>query len=189
MKTNKLIKLLQSIHACFEAIEWVRENNITTLAEAWAKCECGDWMLWFAGKRSGEPEGEGRKVLVLASCECARLALPYAKSPTVLACIETAEAWAHGKATLEQVREARDAAAYASASYAAYADASAAAYAASFAALHTAHGDGAAIAIVAAYAASAAYDKRTETLKQCADIVRKHYPKAPRASKAKEDAK
>ena len=97
--------------ACHESIEWVRANNITTPADAWSKCDRGDWMLWFAGKRSGEPEGNGRKKLVLACCECARLALPYATSPTVLACIETAEAWAHGKATIEQVWEAKIAAA------------------------------------------------------------------------------
>jgi len=175
--------------ACHESIEWVRANNITTPADAWSKCDRGDWMLWFAGKRSGEPEGNGRKKLVLACCECARLALPHATSPTALACIETAEAWAHGGATIEQVREAKTAAyaaadaayayAYAvaasdAAAYAAYAsDAAAyAAYAASYAAAAYA-------AYAAAYAAYAASYIREKALKQCAEIVRKHYPKYP----------
>ena len=177
MKTNRLIKLLESMEACPEAIEWARANNITTLADAWSKCDRGDWMLWFAGKRSGEPEGEGRKKLVLACCECARLALPHATSPTALACIETAEAWAHGGATIEQVREAKTAAyAAADAAYA-YAYAVAASDAAAYAAYAS---DAAAYAAyAAAYAAYAASYIREKALKQCAEIVRKHYPKYP----------
>jgi hypothetical protein len=196
----KLKQLLKRLRACNEAIEWTEENNITTLTEAWAKCERGDWMLWFAGKRSGEPESEKRKVLVLAACECARLALPYAKSPTVLACIETTEKWARGDGEFARVREARSAAAYAAAD-AAYADAAyaaayatdadaaaaydaaAAAYAAAaYAAAAAAAAAGAAAYAAATYAAAAAADDadaRNRTLKKCANIIRKHYPKHP----------
>jgi hypothetical protein len=195
----KLKQLLKRLRACNEAIEWTEENNITTLTEAWAKCERGDWMLWFAGKRSGEPESEKRKVLVLAACECARLALPYAKSPTVLACIETTEKWARGDGEFARVREARSAAAYAAAD-AAYADAAyAAAYAtdadaaAAYDAAAAAYAAAAYAAAAAAAAAGAAYaaatyaaaayaddaDARNRTLKKCANIIRKHYPKHP----------
>ena len=173
----KLKQRLKSLGACNEAIEWTEDNNITTLTEAWAKCERGDWMLWFAGKLSGEPEGAKRKVLVLAACECARLALPYAKSPTALACIETAEQWARGEATIEQVRESYNAS-YNAAACASYADCASynAASCASYASCAAYN------ASCAAYDAASAADtaKRTEPLKQCADIARKHYPKTPR---------
>ena len=84
-------------------------------------------MLWLLGRLSGKPESESRKKLVLAACQCARLALPYVKKGEArpLKAIETAEAWARGEAgiTLGDVRKA------AAAAYAAYA-ASAVAYAA-----------------------------------------------------------
>jgi hypothetical protein len=72
--------------------------------------------------------------------------LPHTKDQRVLACIETAERWAKGKATIAELREARVAAADA--------------------------------ADAAAYAAA-----RTRTLKACAGIVRKHYPKPPKVSR------
>ena len=79
-------------------------------------------MLWLLGRIAGPAWSDSRKPLVLAACECARLALPYTTDPRVLKCIETAEAWTRGDATKEQVRAAdADAAAYAAADAAAYA--------------------------------------------------------------------
>ena len=47
---------------------------------------------------------------------------------------------------------------------------------------HTANADAdAAAADAAAHAADAAAHARRETLKQCADIVRKHFPRPPRS--------
>ena len=106
-----------------------------------------------------------RRLLVLAACAVARLALPYVarREHRPRIAIETAERWTQGRATLEEVRKAAaaatDAAAYA---------ANAAAYAA----------NAAAAAANAAAAADAA--ARVKTLSACADIVRKHYPRAPR---------
>jgi len=126
-------------------------------------------MLWYAAKKAGPVGDEKRKRLVLAACECARLALPvwekrYPDDKRVRECIETAEKWARDEATLEALKVSRQNcyAAYASyAADAAYApDASYAAYAAN----------------AAAYAYAAAH---TATLKKCADIVRKHYPTLP----------
>ena len=134
---------LYVLQACEDARKWVA--NQATYEQAWATCSRGDWMLWLVGKFAGEPWSDGRKPLVLAACECARLALPYTKDPRVLKCIETTEAWTRGEATEKQVRAA-----------AAAADAAADA---------------------AAYAAGAAAG--SEVLKQCADIVRKHFPVAP----------
>lgn len=158
--TDELVKLI----ACKEAVEFGEEYR--TFQAAWDKCDRGDWMLWFCGKRAGKPESTKRKKLVLAACGCARLALKYTKDPRVLKCIEVAETWARGKATIEELIEARSAAASAAA-YAASAAASAAYASAS--------------AAYAAYAASDAHAAaRQKILKACADIVRKHYPKVPR---------
>ena len=165
--------------ACPEAVRWCKTQP--SLAVAWKRCERGDWMLWFAGRLSGEPESDARRHLVLAACECARLTLPIfeAERPRddrPRRAIEMAERWARGgdgAPSLAEVRRAADAAyaaadaAYAAA-YAAFAAAYAAyaAYAAAYAAVYAAAAD------AAAYAADAA--ERT-----CADIVRRHYPRAP----------
>ncbi len=114
---------LKQFSPCPEALAWAADYK--SPAKAWRECQDGSWMLWLLGKVAGPPEGEGRKKLVLAACECARLALPHTKDPRVLACIETTEQWASGAATIAQLREARRAAyAYAAFAYAAaYADA------------------------------------------------------------------
>jgi hypothetical protein len=183
MKTP--VQLLSEIGACSDAIAFVRDGKFRTLQAAWTACPRGDWLLWYAGKKSGAPESAKRRKLVLAACECAREVLPifekrYPSDNRVRACIETAEKWARGETTIEQLRQARayaaDAAyAAADAAYAAYAaaDAAAAAYAAAYAAAAYA----AAAYAAAAYAADAA---RLTMRQKCADIVRKHYPKIPR---------
>ena len=156
-----LVKQLTDMRACEKAVEWVRDNDIRTLKAAWAQCERGDWMLWYAGRLSGPPESASRKRLVLAACECERLALKYVKTgddrPRIA--IETAEKWARGEGgvTLDDVRAVRtDAYAAAAADADAYA---------------------------AAAAAAAATDARTKTLSACAAIVRRHYPTPPRKDK------
>jgi hypothetical protein len=94
---------------------------------------------------------------VLAACDCARLALvhvPAGEHRPRLA-IEIAERWAGGDASVSLGDVMRAAyATYAAAAYATYA----------------------AAATNAAYAANAAVDARTETLRKCADIARKHIP-------------
>jgi hypothetical protein len=148
-------------HACWEALEWLQERDAAT---AWSECPRGDWLLWWAAK-----VGVERKVVVLAACACARLALPYVAAGELrpLKDIETAEAWYSGEASLGDVRAAYDAAydaayaadasAYAAAAIA-YA-AHAAAHAAADAAYAAAAADAAYAAYAAAYAADAsAYD-------------------------------
>jgi len=184
----KHIEELEKVGACGSAIRWASEMK--NGQSAWDNCERGDWMLWLAGKMSGKPESAKRKRLVLCACECARLALVHVSKGELrpLKAIETAEAWARGKATIEEVRKARSVAvdaAYAAvdAAYAAVyaADAVYAAYAAAYAAYAAdaacAAADAADDAVDDADAADDAAHK--ETLKKCADIVRKHYPKVP----------
>ena len=169
MSTN--ITHLGELNACQSAVDWVNASKCRSLETAWKKCERGDWMLWYAGKKAGPVGDERRKTLVLAACGCTRLTLPlyekrYPGDKRVRDCIETAEKWARNEATLEALQVSRRncyAAAYAYA-YAAYAYADAAAAA-----------DAADAAAAAAYAAAA----RSKSLKECADIVRKFYPELP----------
>ena len=169
--------------ACQEALSWLETQPNWQIA--WDTCDRGDWMLWLIGKMSASLES--RQKLVLTACQCARLTLPYTSDDRPLKTIETAEAWTRGEATLEMVREAVRAAK--AAAYAAYAAADAAsagyvaasaadaAYAAAFAAYAAADVAFAAHAVAfAAYAADAADLAGDITLRQCADIIRKHYP-------------
>ena len=221
---KEFITKLEKVGACTEAIHWC--SHFPTLQEAWKNCERGDWMLWLVGKLSGEPGGDARKKLVLTACQCARLSLKYVKAgeSRPLKAIEAAEKWANGNTSisLEDVRKAVAAAAYAAyaaayavaaaaadavaaaadadAAYAAaYADAAAAAadaaYAvaaadavaadadAAYAAAYAVAADAVAAAADAvaadADAAAAAAYVRKNTLKKCADIVRKYYPEVP----------
>jgi hypothetical protein len=177
MNVQKLTKL----GACHEAVEWARtQPDWETL---WNNCERGDWMLWLLGKLAGGPRSKSRKLLVLAACDCAELALKYVPlgEDRPKEAIETARKWARGEATIAQVRKTADAVAAATA-YAV--NAAKAAYAVN--AAKAAYAVNAATAAYAAYwAAYAAYwvtakaTAKKETLKKCADIVRKHYPNPP----------
>jgi len=193
------IKPLKRMDACADALEWCK--GYESLDKAWAECKRGDWMLWLLGSLSGKPESDSHKKLVLTACQCARLALPYAKEGELrpLRAIEVTEAWARGDEGIrrEDVRKAADAAhaaaaaahaaadaahaaahaAYAAAD-AAYAAADAAADAA-HAAAHAAYAAAHAAAYAAAHAADAADTSRISTLEKCADIVRDYYPVAP----------
>jgi len=110
---NTPISLLDDLSACSQSKDWVKAQNMTSLEDAWLKCERPDWLLWFAAKR-----GLDRKKLVFIACQCARTALKYTKDERVLKCIETTEAWTRDEVSIEDLKKARDAAdaAYASAS-------------------------------------------------------------------------
>jgi hypothetical protein len=54
---NGLITFCKRHRACAEGVKWANGNGITTLADAFDKCERGDWMiwmLWHAGKLTKE---------------------------------------------------------------------------------------------------------------------------------------
>ncbi len=85
------------------AAEWTRT--------AWATCEDGDAMLILAGEVEQAPGSDARRPLVLAACECARLALPYVPKGETrpLTAIKMAERWARQEgATPDDVRRAAD---------------------------------------------------------------------------------
>ena len=125
----KLSIQLKKLDACTEGYEWAKDKTIEV---AWSTCERGDWMLWYAAKLNID-----RKLLIKAACSCARIALRFVPEgedrPRIA--IETAEASAEGKASIEDVKHA----AYTAAD-AVYA-ADAAAYTAAYAAADAAYAD------------------------------------------------
>jgi hypothetical protein len=100
--------LLVRLNACAAAREWA--SDFPSLADAWAACPRGDWLLWLAGHLKIP-----RPLLVLAACACARTVLhliPEGEERPRVA-IETAEAWARGgdnAPSLDDVHEAGHAA-------------------------------------------------------------------------------
>ncbi len=148
------IKKIRKMGACSDAVKW--GEHFKTLEEAWAKCERGDWMLWFLGKLAGGVGSDSRKKLALVACQCARLSLTNVKKGETgpLKAIEITEAWARGEVgiTLKDVRVvAYDAA------YAAYDAAYDVVFDAAYDAAHAAgHYDAHAAAHYDAYAAYAA---------------------------------
>ena len=155
LRNAELLQALRKYNACSDALAWVGDRDAAT---AWKTCPRGDWLLWITAR-----VGVERKQIVLAACSCARLALKYVGKGEARPrrCIEVTEAWAHGKATIDEVR----AAARASWSAAADADSAAAAYAAAAAATY---------AYADAYAADAAAAARVKMQDRTAKAVRKH---------------
>jgi hypothetical protein len=153
----KLSEKLQSMGACKEAVKWAEGKS---LSKAWRSSKRADWMLWLLAKMAGKRGWPTHKQVVLLACDCAELVLRHVsdgeKRPADA--IKTARRWCRGRATIEEVKYAADAAAEAArAAYAAAfaaADAAYAAYAADAAAYVA---DAAAyVAYAAAYAAYAA---------------------------------
>ena len=108
----KIRERLEEMNACHDAVKWIGRRGIKT---AWRDCKRGDWMLWAAGHLNID-----RKLLVLAACDCAETALQYVPKgeDRPAKAIQTSRNWCAGNATMQDVRNAADAA-YA----AAYADA------------------------------------------------------------------
>lgn len=162
--------------ACEPAREWL--CSYAHASDAWCDCPRGDWLLWLAGTG-----GVDRRLVVLAACDCARLALSHVPEGDLrpLRAIEAGEAWARGQSLHLRASYAyayADAvAAYAASSYARYA-ASASYASASYAFYATAATDAASYAAcAAAYAATAdATAARAASLAACADLVRARIP-------------
>lgn len=177
---------LESVGACREPLRWVAD--FADAQTAWDACERGDWMLWVLGRLSGPPGSDSRKKVVLAACECARLALAqyeihYREDSRPRTAIETAERHARSEASIDEVRAASAAAYDAYAENAsddphfAYAGAAAAGDAAISSCIPVnlpgSYGD-------VAIRVSRCSANESQRLAECADIVRKHFPKAPK---------
>ena len=185
-----MIRFLKSLDACRGSIEWAETQP--DMSTAWNNCERGDWLIWLVSRVC-----TNKQAITLTACACARIALQYAQGPNILEAIETAEAWAKGEATIEQVKTAANAAYDSGYSHLSYDDechinkvtalesaAEAAAAAADTACLSDALIHEAAAA-AAFYAADAAYfassdpatceDARVEVQRKCANIVRSRF--------------
>ena len=183
MKTFK--ERLVEMNACPAAVEWVGER---TLKQAWAECERGDWMLWFAAKMDVDI-----RTLTKAKVSTARLVQHLMEDERSLKALDVAESFAEGRATRQELDAAVAAADAAAAAYAAAAvaaadaaaaDSAAAAVAAYAAAIDAAYAAAAYAAAAAADAADAdaadadaadAYAKK-ELLKKSAEICRDIIP-------------
>ena len=124
MKLRHWRSTIRATGACIDARKWLRSQE--SAEKAWQSCERGDWLLWIAARLL--TDDAGRKLVVLAACDCAETALVHvpAGEERPRLCIDAVRAWTRGEATIEEVRDRRGAA-YAAA-YAAYAAAYAAAY-------------------------------------------------------------
>src|SRR5690242_11317253 len=102
MNASEFSKLLTRLRACTEAREWAEGKSI---AETWQQCERGDWLLWLCGNMANKEGWPTRQQVVLAACACARTALRFVKEgeERPLRAIETAEKWARGEATFQEV--------------------------------------------------------------------------------------
>ena len=65
-------KLLARLGACDDAREWA---DSMPAKRAWLRCQRGEWLLWFASRVRVD-----RKLVVLAACDCAELALQYVRA-------------------------------------------------------------------------------------------------------------
>jgi hypothetical protein len=148
------ISKLKELDACVEATDWCEKNNITTIEEAWDKCERGDWMLWLYRKLYPNR----LRNLTLAKGHCANTVRHLMTDPRSINAVDAAIAFGEGKISKVELR----AAAYTAASGAyTAADAAVGAYtaaAAAYTAADAADGAYAAAAAAAAYTAAAAAD-------------------------------
>ena len=177
------LKKLKKLNPCADAWKWVKDQE--SRKRAWVDCERGDWMLWLIGKTAGVPMSDERRPLVLAVCDCAELVSEYVPKgeDRPRKAIEAARKWADGNNSVSE-QDVRNAATvtYTAATTAAATTAAYAATAAYTTVTYTAAATAAAYAATAAATAATAddADARNRILKQCADIVRKHYPNPPK---------
>jgi hypothetical protein len=113
---------LRSKDPCAEGFAWAKENKITSLAEAFARLERGNWWLWLA---SAFDVTLDKPSLVTFAADCAERVLPifekrYPNDSRPRKAVEAARTWVTCPSPENRAAYAADAA-YAAAAYAAYA--------------------------------------------------------------------
>jgi hypothetical protein len=181
-------ELLIKLNACKEAIEWAGDRTIEQIVK---DCYRGDWLLWLAKKIGIELQP-----LTLAKGHCANTVRHLMENETSIKAVDMAIAFGEGRATMEELNNAANAAEAASyaagdAFYAAYAaEAAAASYAtaeaaadaaadaaarAAYDAFYAANADSYAVPYgAAAHADDAAYAAKKQNQKETAEICRKY---------------
>ena len=168
MKVKSFLKRFPD--ACAPAVNWMRENSIDLMEDAWDRCERSDWMLWTLQVLKFNDKFLWVRMAIAFAERVLHIYEEKYESDAPRKAIEAAKAWIEHPTEENRMkcRRAADAAdAYADA---AYADVAAAAYAADAAAA----ADDAADAAYAAYAADAAVDAAVadDERKAQADIIR-----------------
>jgi hypothetical protein len=91
--------------ACNACRDWVRDNKITTLQEAWDKTKPYD-LIWIATR----PGVLDERTLRLFAVWCARRVQHLMTDPRSISALDVAESHANGQATNEELAAAGDAA-------------------------------------------------------------------------------
>ena len=65
---EKYLTQLKQLNACWDAVEWFVEQK--TPAQAWRDCTRPDWLLWYAGRVSGNTGSDAQET---ASVVCLRV--------------------------------------------------------------------------------------------------------------------
>jgi hypothetical protein len=148
---------LKAHEPCAAGYKWALDNNIASLAEAFAKLERGDWWLWLADAYEVKLD---KPRLVTFAADCAERVLPkfeerYPDDKRPRKALEAARAWVTcpSPETRTATYAATDAAATNAATYATYAADAAATYAA-YAATDAAAANATYATYAAAYAAA-----------------------------------
>ena len=88
------LEWLQANKACGSSIQWIEENNIQSLENAWYACERGNWLLWMAEKLKVD-----KRKLVLCAALYAHTVMQYMEDPKSRNAVRIAFLWGRGKAT------------------------------------------------------------------------------------------
>jgi len=101
----KIIRRLMRAGYAYGFIEWIerRGNEDKSPEELWETCRNGAWLISFAAEL-----GVDRRLVALAACDCARLALrfvPAGRNQPRL-CLDAAEDYINGKIGLAEARGA-----------------------------------------------------------------------------------
>lgn len=100
-----MIQRLLQMKVCNPALEWVTENNIKNIQEAWELCPRADWMIWLAKELGVE-----RRLLILTTARCAEPILHLMQDERSRNAVHVAIAYGEGKATKEELEAATSAA-------------------------------------------------------------------------------
>ncbi|MCK9482546.1 MAG: hypothetical protein M0R38_12460 [Bacteroidia bacterium] len=95
---------LETNEACQESMDWIAENNIQSLEEAWNACERGEWLLWLAQELR-----INKRKLVMCGALCAHTVVEYMEDSRSRNAVRIAFLWGRGKATDAPLKAAREA--------------------------------------------------------------------------------